>query len=79
VRVAQVQEILDDQITTPTRSPATVLLEEVDGDDVVVKVQAIPERADDGAKLADEIVSALASVTGEHEVVEPNEARRRTA
>jgi small-conductance mechanosensitive channel len=71
VRVAQVQEILDDQITSPTRSPATVVLEEVDGDDLVVRVQAIPERADDGAKLADEIIAALAAVTGQHEVIQP--------
>jgi DNA-binding protein YbaB len=44
-----------------------VLLEEVDGDDVVVRVQATPELADDGARLADEIMAALSSVTGEHE------------
>jgi small conductance mechanosensitive channel len=69
VRPSQVQAILDDQIGTPTRSPATVLLEEVDGDDVVIRVQATPEHADDGAKLADEIIATLASVTGEHEVV----------
>jgi small-conductance mechanosensitive channel len=69
VRVAQIQAILDSQVTTPTRSRAAVLLEEVDGDDVVVRVQATPEHADDGARLADEIISALASVTGTHEVV----------
>lgn len=69
VRVAQVQELLDDQISIATRSPAAVLLEEVDGDDVVIRVQAIPERADDGAKLADQIISALSTVTGTHEVV----------
>jgi small conductance mechanosensitive channel len=69
IRVARVQEILDSQIATPTRSRAVVLLEEVDGDDVVVRVQATPQRADDGAKLADEIISGLASVTGSHEVV----------
>lgn len=69
IRVAQVQEILDQQITTATRSPATVVLEEVDGSDVVVKVKATPERADDGAKLADEIIAALAAVTGTHQVV----------
>jgi hypothetical protein len=61
-----VQAILDDEITTPTRSTASVLLEEVDGDDVVVRVQATPELAGDGARLADEIISALSSVTGEH-------------
>jgi small-conductance mechanosensitive channel len=68
VRPSQVQAILDEEITTPTRSPATVLLEELDGDDIIVRVQATPEHADDGAKLADEVIMALSSVTGEHEI-----------
>jgi small conductance mechanosensitive channel len=66
VRPSQVQAILDGAIQTPTRSKAAVLLEEVDGDDLVVRVQATPERASEGAKLADEIIAALAAVTGEH-------------
>ncbi|MGI8506421.1 MAG: mechanosensitive ion channel family protein [Solirubrobacteraceae bacterium] len=66
VRPSQVQAILDDAITVATRSKATVLLEEVDGSELVVRVQATPELAHDGAKLADEIIAALASVTGEH-------------
>jgi small conductance mechanosensitive channel len=66
VRPSHVQALLDDRVATPTRWPAKVLLEEVAGDDVVVRIQATPERAIDGAKLADEIIQALASVTGEH-------------
>ena len=69
IRPSQVQAILDESIQTPTRSRAAVLLEEIDAEDVVVRVQATPERADDGAKLADEVIAALSSVTGEHEVV----------
>jgi hypothetical protein len=65
-----VQAILDQQISTPTRNPASVLLEEVDGDDVVIRVQATPEMPHDGAKLADEIMVALSSVTGEHETAD---------
>src|ERR1700761_1533499 len=65
VRPTQVQAILDSEIKTPTRSKA-VRLDEVDGDDVVVRIQATPERADDGPKLADEVMAALSSVTGEH-------------
>jgi hypothetical protein len=61
-----VQALLDEAITTPTRSEPRVLLEEIDGDDVVVRVQATPERAADGARLADEIINTLASVTREH-------------
>lgn len=67
VRPSQVQAILDNEIGTPTSSKA-VLLEEVDGDDVVIRVQATPELANDGARLADEIMAALSSVTGEHAI-----------
>jgi small-conductance mechanosensitive channel len=69
VRPSQVQAILDNEVGTATRSKAAVLLEEVDGDELVVRVQATPERASEGAKLADEIIAALASVTGEHATV----------
>jgi small-conductance mechanosensitive channel len=67
IKPSHVQALLDDRISTPTRSAAKVLLQEVDGDDVVVRVQATPEHAVDGAKLADEIIETLATVTGEHE------------
>jgi small conductance mechanosensitive channel len=66
IRPSRVQRILDVQISTPTRRRPTVLLEEIAGDDVVVRVRATPERPDDGAKLADEIIAALAAVTGDH-------------
>jgi len=66
VRPSQVQAILDHEIGTPTSSKG-VVLEEVAGDDVVIRVQATPQLADDGPRLADEIMSVLASVTGEHE------------
>ena len=69
VRPSQVQQILDREITTPTRNRAVVLLEEVDGDEVVVRVQATPERSDDGAVLADQIIAALSSVTSQHDIV----------
>jgi small conductance mechanosensitive channel len=66
IRPSQVQGILHDQISIPTRRMPAVLLEEIDGDDVVIRVQATPERPDDGAKLADEIIAALATITGDH-------------
>ncbi|HEY2769782.1 MAG TPA: mechanosensitive ion channel family protein [Solirubrobacteraceae bacterium] len=66
VRPSQVQALLDDEISIPTRTSATVLLEEIDGADVVVRIQATPERARDGAQLADEIIATLAGVTDEH-------------
>jgi small conductance mechanosensitive channel len=66
VHPSRVQAILEEQVSTPTREPAVVLLEEIDGSDLVVRIQATPEHAQDGARLADEIIAALASVTGEH-------------
>jgi small conductance mechanosensitive channel len=70
ISISQVQAILDDRITVPTRRSATVTLAEIDGEDVVVRVQATPDRANDGARLADEVIDALATVTGEHPVLE---------
>ena len=68
IRPSQVQAILDANISTPTRKAPSVLLEEIDGDSVVVRVKATPERPSDGARLADEIIAALVAVTGEHRV-----------
>ncbi len=68
VQLRHVQAILDEEIATPTRRPAIVSLLEIDGDDVLIQVQATPLHVGDGAKLADEVVKALATVTGEHSV-----------
>ncbi len=68
IRPSQVQAILDEQVSTLTRSAPNVLLEEIDGADVVVRIQATPEHASEGAQLADEVIAALSSVTGEHEL-----------
>jgi small conductance mechanosensitive channel len=69
IKASQVQQMLDDGISTPTGAKPRVLLQEIDGDEVVVRVQATPESADDGAQLADEIIATMASVTGEHSIV----------
>jgi small conductance mechanosensitive channel len=68
IRPSHFQAILDERVGTPTRSEPRVVLEEIDGENVVVRVQATPERASDGARLADEIIAALATVTREHPV-----------
>jgi small conductance mechanosensitive channel len=68
IRPSHVQAILDDQVSTATRSEPRVVLEEIDGDEVVVRVHATPERSADGARLADEIIAALGTVTGEHAI-----------
>ena len=70
IRPSHIQAILDSNVTTPTRKAPSVLLEEIGGDSIVVRVQAVPERHSDGAKLADEVIAALVSVTGQHGAVD---------
>jgi small conductance mechanosensitive channel len=66
VSLTHVQAILDTNISVDTRNAPTVILEEIDGNSMVVRVRAIPERTSDGARLADQVIAALVSVTGEH-------------
>jgi small-conductance mechanosensitive channel len=63
VRPSDVQDLLERAITIPTRSEPNIMLEEIDGDEVVVRIAATPARASDGPKLADEILAAMAEVT----------------
>lgn len=57
VTPTEVQHMLDHAITVPTRRPPSIWLEEVDRDEVIVRIAATPVNPADGAKLAEEIVS----------------------
>jgi small-conductance mechanosensitive channel len=74
VSPARIQEILDSAITVPTRYPPDISLEEIDRDDVVLRIAATPERPSDGAKLAEEILT-VARREGDG-AVEPEPAAR---
>jgi small conductance mechanosensitive channel len=63
VRPSDVQDLLQRAVTIPTRAEPNIMLEELDGDEVVVRIAATPARASDGPKLADEILAAMAEVT----------------
>lgn len=76
VGLMHIQSVLDANISVPTRSAASVLLEEINGNCLVVRVRATPERDSQGAQLADEIIAALITVTGEHSAVVDGGARR---
>jgi len=54
---AVVQEMLEQAITVPTRRPPGIWLEEIDRDEVVLRITATPLNPDDGAKLAEQILS----------------------
>jgi small-conductance mechanosensitive channel len=59
----EVQEVLESAIQTPVRSQPRITLEELDGDEVVVRISATPERPSDGPRLASEVLEAVAAQT----------------
>jgi small conductance mechanosensitive channel len=59
----EVQELLEEAIQTPVRDRPHITLEEIDGDEVVVRISATPERPSDGPRLASEVLEALAGHT----------------
>src|SRR3954465_4264747 len=63
VRPSDVQTMLEDAISTPVRGEPTIALEEVDADEVVVRIQATPLSDADGPKLADEGLAAVGAAT----------------
>jgi len=63
---SRVQELLDANISMPTRQAPHVILEEIDGNEAIVRIHAIPDRPGDAARLADELIVALVGITGEH-------------
>jgi small conductance mechanosensitive channel len=69
VRPSQAQAILDTQLRSDTLGAPNVVLEEIDGDNVFIRVQATPEDGDERSLLADEIIKVLAEVTGEHTIL----------
>jgi small-conductance mechanosensitive channel len=70
VAPSEVQALLQENVQTPMRDVPRILLEELDGDDVVVRIQATPERASDGPKLASEVLAAVApAARGDQQLV----------
>ena len=63
VTPVDVEELLADAIETPIRGRPSITLEELDGDEVVVRVTATPQRPSDGPRLSSEILDAIASLT----------------
>jgi small conductance mechanosensitive channel len=59
----EIQEVLEQSITTPVRDRPHITLEEIDGDEVVVRISATPERPSDGPKLASEVLEAVSGQT----------------
>jgi small conductance mechanosensitive channel len=58
-----VQEMLQNEVETPMRESPRIALEELDGDEVVVRISATPERPADGPKLASEVLEVVGAQT----------------
>jgi small conductance mechanosensitive channel len=56
----EVQELLEESIETPVRDRPEITLEEIDGDELVVRISATPEQPADGPRLATEVLAAMA-------------------
>jgi small conductance mechanosensitive channel len=63
VTPVDIQNLLEQTVETPMRDKPRVALEEIDGDEVVVRIAASPESPVDGAKLSSEVLRALAAET----------------
>jgi small conductance mechanosensitive channel len=64
VKPSELQHFLEEHVHTPTRSHPHISVEEVDDEEVIMRVNAVPEIDREGPKLADEILVAISQVTG---------------
>jgi small conductance mechanosensitive channel len=64
VKPSALQRFLEEHVHTPTRSHPHISVEEVDDEEVIMRVSAVPEIDREGPKLADEILAAISQVTG---------------
>ena len=63
----EVQEHVAGMVTVPTRDRPHVVLAEFDGDEVVVRIKAIPDDSDQGAALAREVLRAVTDMSPDAE------------
>jgi small conductance mechanosensitive channel len=60
----EVQERLEKEISVPLRYPPHIAVEELDRDDVVVKIVSTPLDPGDGARLAEEVLEGVQDTEG---------------
>jgi len=63
VKPSDLQHVLARTVTVATREDPHIGLEELDDEEVVVRVRATPTYREDGSRLADEVLAGLRSVT----------------
>src|SRR5207245_7636153 len=60
---SDLQEVLEKSLETPLRSVPRITLEELDGEEVVVRISATPTVAAEGPHLASELLSVVSRET----------------
>ncbi|HEY8581530.1 MAG TPA: mechanosensitive ion channel domain-containing protein [Capillimicrobium sp.] len=63
VTPADIQRLLEEEVDVPLLERPRIILEELDGDEVVVRIQATPVASNDGQRLASEILTAVSRET----------------
>src|SRR4051812_26478707 len=63
IKPSEVQRLIEETVTVPTRDHPHIELEEVDDAEVIMRVKATPMVNSDGAKLADEVLAAVDAAT----------------
>jgi small conductance mechanosensitive channel len=73
----KVQEMIENAITVPLRYPPHIAVEELDRNDVVVRIVTTPMDPRDGSKLAEEVLAGVRATDGAHTEAEPDSDGRR--
>jgi hypothetical protein len=58
--------MIEESISVPLRYPPHIAVEELDRDDVVVRIVSTPLNPRDGAKLAEQVVAGVRTTEGAH-------------
>ena len=73
----EVQEMIENAITVPLRYPPHIAVEELDRNDVIVRIVTIPINARDGSKLAEEVLAGVRGTDGAQTEVQPPDSDDR--
>jgi small conductance mechanosensitive channel len=63
IKPSELQRVLRENVSVATRDQPDIAVEEVDDEEVIMRVTATPERHEDGPQLADEVLAAIGMVT----------------
>jgi hypothetical protein len=66
VKPSELQRLLAERVSTPTRDDPHISMEEIYGNGVNVRITATPVADADGTRLADEVLAALSDVAAEY-------------